>query len=198
MITEQKIDDSIVLISKLSEQKYLSEYMSEMNKQTNISNFMSESADHFMLEKDSENSMLELCFQILNVYKNNFSDKYTVITSDSLMTTLKTRKEIIDRQAEILNIDLSKDGPSLIEKKYNEIKLDIAENPKELNVKYKELFEVKDKLENMRYQKNMFDYCAYFIENDKYTIERDKPAISSIIDILLISLETQINGDNKK
>ncbi len=197
MITEQKIDDSIVRLSKLTEEEYISEYMSEMNKQTNISNFMAESADHFMLEKDSENSMLELCFQILNIYKDNFADKYTIISSDTLMSSLKTRKEIQDTQAKILNIDLSKDGASLIEKKYEEIKKDIAENPEKINSTYKELFKAKEELDNLRSQKNLFDYCAYFIENDKYTIERDKPAISSIIDVLLISLETQINGNNK-
>jgi len=197
MITEQKIDDSIVKLSKLTEEEYISEYMSEMNKQTNISNFMAESADHFMLEKDSENSMLELCFQILNIYKNNFPDKYEVISSDTLMISLKTRKEIQDKQAEILGIDLTKDRPSAIEKKYDDIKKEIEINPKKLDTKYKELFKAKDELENLRSQKNLFDYCAYFIENDKYTIERDKAAISSIIDILLISLETQINGNNK-
>jgi len=197
MITEQKIDDTIVRLSKLTEEEYISEYMAEMNKQTNISNFMAESADHFMLEKDSENSMLELCFQILNVYKDNFADKYEIITSDTLMNSLKSRQEIQDTQAKILNIDLTKDGPSVIEKKYEEVNKEIENNPKKLDTKYKELFEAKEELENLRSQTNLFDYCAYFIENDKYTIERDKPAISSIIDILLISLETQINGNNK-
>jgi len=197
MITEQKIDDTIVRLSKLTEEEYISEYMAEMNKQTNISNFMAESADHFMLEKDSENSMLELCFQILNIYKDSFADKYEVISSETLMNSLKTRKEIQDKQAEILNIDLTKDGASAIEKKYEDVKKDIDKNPEKLDTKYKELFQAKEKLENLRSQKNLFDYCAYFIENDKYTTERDKPAISSIIDILLISLETQINGNNK-
>ena len=197
MITEQKIDDTIVRLSKLTEEEYISEYMAEMNKQTNISNFMAESADHFMLEKDSENSMLELCFQILNVYKDNFADKYEVISSDTLMNSLKTRKEIQDKQADILGIDLTKDGASTIEKKYKEINNEIEKDPKKLDTKYKELFNAKEELENLRSQKNLFDYCAYFIENDKYTVERDKPAISSIIDILLISLETQINGNNK-
>jgi hypothetical protein len=197
MITEQKIDDTIVRLSKLTEEEYISEYMAEMNKQTNISNFMAESADHFMLEKDSENSMLELCFQILNIYKDNFADKYEVISSDTIMNSLKTRKEIQDKQAEILNVDLSKDGISSIEKKYEEIKTELNKNPDKINSKYKELFAVNEKLESMRSQKNLFDYCAYFIENDKYTIERDKPAISSIIDVLLISLESQINGNNK-
>ena len=198
MITEQKIDDTIVRLSKLTEEEYISEYMAEMNKQINISNFMSESADHFMLEKDSENSMLELCFQILNVYKENFSDKYEIISSDSLISSLNTRKKIQDTQAEILNIDLTKDGASAIEKKYDNIKKDIDKNPEKIDTKYKELFQAKEELENLRSQKYLFDYCAYFIENDKYTIEKDKPAISSIIDILLISLETQINGNNKQ
>ena len=198
MITEQKIDDTIVKLSKLTEEEYISEYMAEMNKQTNISNFMAESADHFMLEKDSENSMLELCFQVLNIYKDNFPDKYEIISSDTLMNSLETRKKMQDKQAEILGIDLTKDGPSSIEKKYKDVIKEIEKNPKKLDTKYKELIKAKNELENLRSQKNLFDYCAYFIENDKYTIERDKPAISSIIDILLISLETQINGNNKQ
>jgi len=197
-ISEEEIDAAINRMGKLTEKEFLDSYTKETKKQHNIFYFLAESAELFGLQKDSINSMMELCYNVLTIYKDKYTKKIPTVKSDTILYVLADRQKIEEERAAILGIDLNDDDAQ--EKLYDvyedlrkEIEKDADAAEKGI---YKKLFEFEQKQEEGAAY--VLNFCSYFIENDEISAEEDKASISSLIEVVVKSLEKEINGNKRK
>jgi len=197
-ISEEEIDAAINRMGKLTEKEFLDSYTKETKKQHNIFYFLAESAELFGLQKDSINSMMELCYNVLTIYKDKYTKKIPTVKSDTILYVLADRQKIEEERAAILGINLNDDDAQ--EKLYDvyedlrkEIEKDADAAEKGI---YKKLFEFEQKQEEGAAY--VLNFCTYFIENDEISAEEDKASISSLIEVVVKSLEKEINGNKRK
>jgi len=197
-ISEEEIDAAINRMGKLTEKEFLDSYTKETKKQHNIFYFLAESAELFGLQKDSINSMMELCYNVLTIYKDKYTKKIPTVKSDTILYVLADRQKIEEERAAILGINLNDDDAQ--EKLYDvyedlrkEIEKDADAAEKGI---YKKLFEFEQKQEEGAAY--VLNFCSYFIENDEISAEEDKASISSLIEVVVKSLEKEINGNKRK
>ena len=193
-ITEEEIDATITRIGKLTEEEFIKSYTNELQQQQNLFEFLMDSAQHFEMQEDSVNSMMELCYDILTIYKDKYK-KAATVQSDTIMAILQERQEIEEKRAAILGVDLADaDAQEKLDHIYAQLKEAMAKDAKaaEKGV-YKELFEFeKNQKEGPAY---VLNFCAYFIENDKLSANEDKASISSLIEVVVMALEKETNGN---
>jgi len=194
MITEQEIEKTLTRVNELAEDVFIDDYKKVIIEQEELFKFTVQSAEQFQLDKDSENAMTELLYNIFSIYKDKYGKDYVSVSEKTVMKVLNSRNEADAKQAEILGIDMNDDS---VNEEAEKIFSDVNDAVKtkttdKLTGKAKDFFEYAQEQNNRFKQKDLTEYIAYYIGNDELIKEENRAMINMIIDNVVESLETQM------
>lgn len=191
MITDQEVEKTLKRVNELSEEVFIEDYKKVIMDQEELFKFAVQSSEQFQLDKDSENAMTELLFNIFSIYKDKYEKNYTTVKEKTIMAVLNSRNEADAKQAEILGIDIENDSVNEdAEKVFAEVNDAVrAKTTDTLTGKAKEFFEYAQEQNNRLKQKNLTDYITYYIGNDELIKEKDRAMVNMITDTVVESLE---------
>jgi GTP cyclohydrolase I len=192
VITEEEIDNSLIKISKMTDENFSKDFQEKIEKQKGILNFINDHVNDNSLSEQSANAVIELIYNIISIY----NDKYNKITLapniDELIKQIEIKHNKID---ELLNILKEIDNLNTLEEtndRLNEI-LDKIQQGINLEKKY-DTFINKYFNSFKNKQHYLFEYLIYSISNDELIDEEYKATCFNICEIFINAIENKLHN----